>query len=182
MLPILPSGRRLDQVEIWTAFELASFLSSLKPKETVSIQTHERVISVDLVLHEERKIALEYDGCRYHGNLEKDLVRGESLAAKGWTLITLREEPLALVGEHSIPLNGQYAYRYPHRIAAQVLQYLHAKLGFEIEGLDGYLEANAPRARKEADAFISKKKQRYKKKWPGTAPESTRADNVKTEI
>lgn len=148
-----------SKTEIWLAFELAAFLPGIDPTLNAKVATR----NVD-ILSEPLKLVIEYDGHRYHANPEKDTLRGEELVAAGYRVLTLRESPLSRVGEYSLVVNGQAAFKYPHRLAAEVLEYLEKRMSIPVADLAQYRADDLPRARKKADAFIAGKKQRYANK------------------
>jgi hypothetical protein len=107
------------------------------------------------------KLVIEYDGHRYHTDPGKDLLRGDLLVAAGYRVLTLRESPLSRMGVFSMVVNGQEAFKYPHRLAARVLQYLERRMAISVDGVAAYAASKTAVARVEADAFIAEKKQRY---------------------
>jgi len=180
--PLCTMAKR-SKVEIWIAFELAHFLPGMNPRKNPRVTADGHTYELDAVLSETKKIAFEYDGCRFHSDKGgKDRRRSAALAAAGWKVIHAREDPLEPFNAWSFTVNGGRAWRKPHRVAQQVLALARDPCGLILSPqADAYLEADSPVASDQADAFIATKRVRaWTKRRSGTVDPDV-ADRSRSE-
>lgn len=151
-------------VEVRIAFELARFFPDVDPGKPFRIDLDGRTIRPDVLLSRDLRLIFEYDGHRFHTDVEKDRKRLELLANAGWCVIAAREKPLPLLNRTSFPVDGQRAFACPDEVARTALWVAKNCCGAPMsEAAEAYLLASGPVARDQADAFLATRKRRFRR-------------------
>ena len=138
--------------ELHLAFELALFLPVSVEPTRVNVPGRRRAWTIDIAVPELR-LAIEYDGAYWHAERQAiDSEKTRDLTRAGWTVIRVREAPLAPVGVHSLIARPA---RYKET-ADTVLTYVRDTLGMPVHGLDEYLAAPCLQNEQEARDHIAR--------------------------
>jgi len=135
--------------EVYLLFELKQFFNIDENNHKIKLK---RVEDVDIKLANE-KVVIEYDGSYWHKDkAERDKTKTKALEKAGWTVIRVREKPLKVLSRtyNVSSKTGEYK-----ETANKVLKKLN-QLGYEVKGLDKYIERKTLINKKEAEKYIDK--------------------------
>ena len=135
--------------EIYLLFELKEFFTISENDHKIKLK---RINDVDIILRQE-KIVIEFDGAYWHKDkAERDKVKTNNLRKAGWTVIRVREKPLKILSRKYNVSAKSGSYK---ETANKVLKKLNL-LGFQVNGLDSYIERKTLKNKKNADKYIEK--------------------------
>jgi hypothetical protein len=135
--------------EVYLLFELKRFFDIDENDHKIKLK---RVEDVDIKLAIE-KVVIEYDGAYWHKDkAERDKAKTKALEKAGWTVIRVREKPLKILSRKYNVSSKTGEYK---ETANKVLKKLN-QLGYEVKGLDKYLERKTLINKKEAEKYIDK--------------------------
>ena len=133
--------------EVHLLFELKQFFNIDENDHKIKLK---RVEDVDIKLANE-KVVIEYDGAYWHKDkAERDKTKTKALEKAGWTVIRVREKPLKVLSRKYNVSSKTGEYK---ETANKVLKKLN-QLGYEVKGLDKYLERKTLINKKEAEKYI----------------------------
>ena len=134
--------------EVYLLFELKHFFE-INPEDRKIIT--KKIYDVDIKIPKE-KIVIEYDGAYWHKDKsEIDKIKTSELKKKGWEVIRIREKPLKILSRKYNVSSSPTQYK---ETANKVLIKLNS-LGYEILGLEKYLERKSLINKRAADDFIA---------------------------
>lgn len=111
-----------------------------------------RPVQADIVAPNVNLI-VEFDGSYYHaGGEEKDRQQTAALAAAGWTVLRVRENPLPLLGGHEVSVDSNDSIK---SVASKVLKKLH-RMKYQIDRFDEYVTDPAMWAERQANLALNK--------------------------
>ena len=143
--------------EVYLLFELKQFFNIDENNHKIKLK---RVEDVDIKLANE-KVVIEYDGAYWHKDkAERDKAKTKALEKAGWTVIRVREKPLKVLSRKYNVSSKTGEYK---ETANKVLNKLN-QLGYEVKGLDKYLERKTLVNKKEAEKYIDKLLKKKNKK------------------
>jgi len=135
--------------EVYLLFELKQFFNINENDHKIKLK---RVEDVDIKLVNE-KVVIEYDGSYWHKDkAERDKAKTKALEKAGWTVIRIREKPLKVLSRKYNVSSKTGDYK---ETANKVLKKLN-QLGYEVKGLDKYLQRKTLVNKKEAEKYIDK--------------------------
>lgn len=143
---------RQSEYEVRLAMELKEFFSFDYADRRVSVPGRRRPEEVDIKIPAQRLI-VEYDGAYYHKRRRvRDRTKTSRLEAAGWTVIRIREHPLA-------PLDRTRDVLPPsHAEVKQTMDLLLGRiqevLGISLPGAARYLSGSTLRRTPEADTYL----------------------------
>ena len=143
--------------EVYLLFELKQFFNIDENNHKIKLK---RVEDVDIKLANE-KVVIEYDGAYWHKDkAERDKAKTKGLQKAGWTVIRVREKPLKVLSRKYNVSSKTGEYK---ETVNKVLKKLN-QLGYQVKGLDKYLERKTLVNKKEAENYIDKllKEKNYK--------------------
>jgi len=141
--------RNNSKQEIYLKFELKHFFdfdikdSKIKAK---------RIWDVDIKVRQ-IKLIIEFDGAYWHKDKELvDLKKTNELKKSGWTVIRVREKPLKILSrKYNISVDSKNHKETANKVLKKLNQ-----LGYEVKGLDKYLQRKTLVNKKEAEKYIDK--------------------------
>ena len=146
-----------SKVEVYLACELAAFFEDIDPSRTHTIKTPEGIsMEVDILIRSQN-LVVEYDGVYWHkGKLATDRRKTEMLKAAGWSVLRIRETPLALFqsGDLQCPVTSSNSGNDLKALASRVLIHLKHVLGIEIVGIEKYLVSRSLVNKAAADQIM----------------------------
>jgi len=143
--------------EVYLLFELKQFFNIDENNHKIKLK---RVEDVDIKLENE-KVVIEYDGSYWHKDkAERDKAKTKALEKAGWTVVRVREKPLKVLSRKYNVSSKTGEYK---ETANKVLKKLN-QLGYEVKGLDKYLERKTLVNKKEAEKYIDKLLKKKNKK------------------
>ena len=135
--------------EVFLLFEFKQFFNIDENDHKIKLK---RVEDVDIKLANE-KVVIEYDGAYWHRDkAERDKAKTKALEKAGWTVIRVREKPLKVLSRKYNVSSKTGEYK---ETANKVLKKLN-QLGYEVKGLDKYLQRKTLVNKKESEKYIDK--------------------------
>ena len=135
--------------EIYLLFELKQFFNINEDDHKIKLK---KIVDVDIKFNDE-KVIIEYDGSYWHKDkAERDKEKTKSLENAGWTVIRIREKPLKILSQKFNISSKPMDYK---NTANKTLKKLNS-LGFQVTGLEKYLNRKTLINKKNADEYILK--------------------------
>ncbi len=152
--------------ELTILFELKWIFDSIK-STGYNLKINSKIWAVDIYI-KELKLIIEYDGIYWHGKKENiDLKKTTNITDAGYTVLRIRQQPLAKIQDHDISFGNKYDGK---KITDEILKFIIANYKIEkkvIDKIHSYLESEKLKNTKEFQIYVSEKlgyKGTYKRK------------------
>ena len=144
--------------ELTILFELKWIFDSIEPTG-YNLKVNNKSWAVDIYI-KELKLIIEYDGIYWHGKKENiDLKKTTNITDGGYTVLRIRQQPLAKIQDHDISFGNKYDGK---KITDDVLKFIIANYKLEKyvnDKIHTYLESNQRKNIKQFESYLVEKRQ-----------------------